>query len=48
MTVKLEGDFVVFHRGLRINRCWKVHKWLPAALTMPKLLEQLAHKLRER
>jgi hypothetical protein len=26
MTVQLEGDFVVFLIGMRINRFWKIHK----------------------
>lgn len=29
MTVKIEGDFVVFLIGMRINKPWKLHKWLP-------------------
>ena len=27
----IEGDFVVFVIGMRMNRFWKVHKWLPIA-----------------
>ena len=27
----IEGHFVVFLTGMRINKPWKVHKWLPAA-----------------
>jgi len=30
VTVKIEGDFVVFLIGMRINKLWKPHKWLPA------------------
>ena len=44
MTVKMEGDFVVFLIGMRINRWWKFHKWLPVALAMPKMLKELSHK----
>ena len=29
MTVEIEGDFVVFLIGMRINKPWKIHKWLP-------------------
>ena len=29
VTAEIEGDFVVFLIGLRINKPWKVHKWLP-------------------
>jgi Domain of unknown function (DUF4188) len=25
----LEGDFVVFLIGMRINKPWKLHRWLP-------------------
>ena len=31
MTAGLEGDFVVFLIGMRINKPWKLHKWLPVA-----------------
>lgn len=42
MTVELDGDFVVFLIGMRINRIWKIHKWLPVALSMPKMLRELS------
>jgi hypothetical protein len=29
-TAEIEGDFVVFLIGMRLNRPWKVHQWLPA------------------
>jgi hypothetical protein len=38
----IEGDFVVFVIGMRINRPWKPHRWLPVALAMPKMLRELA------
>ncbi len=41
MTVDVDGDFVVFLIGMRINRWWKVHKWLPVALAMPKMIKEL-------
>jgi len=44
MTVDLKGDFVVFLIGMRINRAWKVHKWLPVARAMPKMLKELSQK----
>jgi hypothetical protein len=40
-TAKIEGDFVVFLIGMRINKLWKVHKWLPTARAMPKMLKEL-------
>ena len=27
MTVEIEGDFVVFLIGMRLNKPWKIHKW---------------------
>lgn len=42
MTVEFEGDFVVFLIGMRINRFWKIHKWLPVAKAMPKMLKELS------
>jgi len=44
MTVKLEGDFVVFLIGMRINRFWKIHRWLPVLMAMPKMLKELRAK----
>ena len=42
MMASIEGDFVVFLIGMRINRPWKIHKWLPVALAMPRMLKELA------
>ena len=40
MTARLDGDFVVFLIGMRINRPWKVTKWWPVLSAMrPMLLE---------
>jgi len=41
MTAEIEGDFVVFLIGMRINRPLKVWKWLPVALAMPGMLREL-------
>ena len=41
VTGRIEGDFVVFLIGMRINKLWKPHKWLPALLAMPKMLKEL-------
>jgi hypothetical protein len=40
-TARIEGDFVVFLIGMRINRLWKPHKWLPVVSAMPRMLKQL-------
>src|SRR5258705_4752751 len=41
VTAKIEGDFVVFLIGMRINKLWKPHKWLPVFLAMPKMIREL-------
>ncbi|HEY0487439.1 MAG TPA: DUF4188 domain-containing protein [Mycobacteriales bacterium] len=46
MTARLVGDepdggFVVFVLGMRVNRWWTVHRWLPVFLTMAPMLRQL-------
>lgn len=41
MTADVDGTFVVFLIGLRINRPWKIHKWLPITRAMAKMLEEL-------
>ena len=41
LTAKVEGEVVVFLIGMRINRFWKFHKWLPVALAMPRMLREL-------
>ncbi|MES2646494.1 MAG: DUF4188 domain-containing protein [Bacteroidota bacterium] len=44
VTIKMDGDFVVFLIGMRINRWWKFHKWMPVAMAMPKMLKELNSK----
>jgi Monooxygenase af470-like len=34
-TARVDGEFVVFLIGMRINRPWKVRQWLPVARAMP-------------
>ena len=41
VTASIEGDFVVFLIGMRINRPWKIHKWLPVFAAMPKMISEL-------
>jgi hypothetical protein len=41
VTARIEGDFVVFLIGMRVNKPWKVHKWLPVFLAMPRMLKEL-------
>jgi Domain of unknown function (DUF4188) len=40
-TAKLDGDFVVFLIGMRINKPWKAREWWPVFVAMPRMLRQL-------
>jgi len=40
----LEGTFVVFLIGMRINAPLRVDKWLPVATAMPRMLKELARR----
>ena len=42
LAAELEGDFVVFIIGFRINQLWRVRAWLPVFLAMPRMLRELA------
>ena len=42
MAAEMDGEFVVFLIGMRINRPWKVARWLPVFLAMPRMLKELA------
>ena len=42
MTAKIEGDFVVFLIGMRINNFWAFNKWVPVAMKMPAMLKELS------
>ena len=42
VTAEVDGEFVVFLIGMRINRIWKLHKWLPVALAMPRMIRELS------
>ncbi|HEV7665427.1 MAG TPA: DUF4188 domain-containing protein [Chloroflexota bacterium] len=41
MAAQIDGDFIVFLIGMQINKPWKIHKWLPVALAMPRMLKEL-------
>ena len=41
MIPRIDGDFVVFLIGMRINRPWKVHKWWPIFSAMPRMIKEL-------
>lgn len=40
-AAEIEGDFVVFLIGMRINQLWAVHKWMPVSRAMPRMLSEL-------
>ncbi|MGW2820808.1 DUF4188 domain-containing protein [Streptomyces sp. NPDC001443] len=40
-TAGAEGDVVVLLIGMRINRFWAVHHWVPVLLAMPRMLREL-------
>ena len=44
MCAEIDGDFVVFLIGMRINKPWKVHKWWPVFSAMPRMLKELSAK----
>lgn len=37
----VQGDFVVFLIGMRVNSWFKIHKWFPVAMAMPKMIKEL-------
>lgn len=41
LTARIDGEVVVFLIGMRINRLWKVHKWLPVARAMGRMLREI-------
>jgi len=41
MTASVDGNFVVFLIGMRINALWKVHRWVPVVMAMGRMLREL-------
>jgi Domain of unknown function (DUF4188) len=41
VTAVIEGDFVVFLIGMRINKLWKPWQWLPVFVAMPRMVREL-------
>ena len=41
VCAQVEGEVVVFLIGMRFNKPWKIHKWLPVAMAMPRMLKEL-------
>ena len=44
MTAEIEGPFVVFLIGMRINKFWKAWKWLPVFAAMDPMLRELEQR----
>nr|WP_315269591.1 DUF4188 domain-containing protein [Microbacterium lemovicicum] len=42
MTHRHEGELVVFHIGMQINRWWRPDLWLPVSMAMPRMLRELS------
>ncbi|WP_029032338.1 DUF4188 domain-containing protein [Salinarimonas rosea] len=41
MAAQIDGDFVVFLIGMRVNKPWKVHRWWPVFWAMPRMIREL-------
>lgn len=41
LAATIDGDFAVFLIGMRVNSLLQVHKWLPVAAAMPRMLKEL-------
>jgi hypothetical protein len=41
VTAQIDGEFVVFLIGMRINKPCKTHKWLPMFRAFPKMMKEL-------
>jgi len=42
MAARMDGEFVVFLIGMRINRWWKINRWWPVAMAMPRMIRELS------
>jgi Domain of unknown function (DUF4188) len=40
-TAKLDDEIVVFIIGMRVNKWWAIHKWLPVFKAMPSMIREL-------
>lgn len=44
-SAEIEGEFVVFIIGMRVNRLWAIHKWLPASADHRVRISPVHHKI---
>jgi hypothetical protein len=42
VCAEVGGEIVVFLIGMRINKLWKLWKWIPVLAAMPRMLQELA------
>lgn len=42
MAARMDGDFVVFLIGARVNRWWKLHRFVSVGLAMSRMMRELA------
>jgi hypothetical protein len=40
-TARTDKSLVLFLIGIRLNKLWAVHKWLPVFIAMPRMLAEL-------
>lgn len=40
-SAEIDGEFVVFIIGMRINRLWAIHKWLPVFKSIGPMIKEL-------
>jgi hypothetical protein len=43
-SAQIDGPFVVFIIGMRVNRLWAVHQWLPVASAMGPMIAELTRQ----
>jgi hypothetical protein len=44
VSAEIDGGFVLFLIGIRINRPWKLRRWLPVLSAMPRMLKELEQR----
>jgi hypothetical protein len=44
LMATLDGEFVVFLIGMRVNNPLLIHRWVPVAAAMPRMLKELFRK----
>jgi Domain of unknown function (DUF4188) len=43
-TARTDKPLVLFLIGMRLNKLWAAHKWLPVLIAMPRMLAELDRK----